>query len=687
MNPPAPPRRLARACLLALVVLVPLAPLAPVEGAPLALKQLLFLGLTGLGAALLLVDLARGTALPALGTPVDKAFGAWLAVAGLSALTAVNRGLSAYALGLPLAFGLAYLVAVKTLRTRRAVLQLYLASLVPAVVIALLGLQGYADFVADGADEQARSMYLTAGVFPHSYLAAQYLVPILAGGVVLVLERGLAGRARLLVGLALVPVAAFLATTGSRGALLAVGLALVVSAGLRATAQNGDGGGGRRALLRVAGRAGVWLAVLAALGVLATVTGLASGAVGHAFDRLVLLFDPDKTDFNYSRLDVWRHSLDMAADHIFLGVGPGNFDSVLPSYHPGSRTIPHAHNQFVHVLAETGLAGLATFLFLVRHVRRTAVRGAHHLAADEARRAPFHAAVAALLASLVYFLYETPLLWVEAGSLVVLLLAVMSRAGCTTRDAVVPRGRLAAGTALVLGLLVVSAPAGLAYVRATRLGSRAEAAYAEALTTPDPAARRAAFERTLPWLEQAHTIFPHGGDFAALRAQALSNLDRRQEALEWYALADAAMPGSFELLNSMGSLWMKEAQPEAAIEPLRRAVIAHLGPESAASYARLAQAYLGTGRLEEAWTCYSTLIEAVHYETVQPTILLHAARTLVRLERNLHFARVMLERFLELQPDGASHPQYREMADKVAELLARDKREAEVARVVVPEVQ
>src|SRR6185436_18617200 len=65
--------------------------------------------------------------------------------------------------------------------------------------------------------------------------------------------------------------------------------------------------------------------------------------------------------------------------------------------------------------------------------RRAVVRGAAHLSGDAARRPLFHAAVAALTATLVYFLFETPLVWPEAGSLAMMGLALVTRAGCLDR--------------------------------------------------------------------------------------------------------------------------------------------------------------------------------------------------------------------------------------------------------------
>ena len=57
-----------------------------------------------------------------------------------------------------------------------------------------------------------------------------------------------------------------------------------------------------------------------------------------------MLFDPQRAQFNYSRIGVWRDSLDMVADHVLLGVGPGHFGTSFPLYHATDHSVPHAHN-------------------------------------------------------------------------------------------------------------------------------------------------------------------------------------------------------------------------------------------------------------------------------------------------------------------------------------------------------
>src|SRR5262249_61187131 len=110
----------------------------------------------------------------------------------------------------------------------------------------------------------------------------------------------------------------------------------------------GGAAGGRGLLAKLLGPALLFVAAAAVLLALATVTDLLPGAASHALDRLLLVLDPEASGYNLSRLQIWRDTLRMVADHLILGVGPGGFDATLPTYHASATLVPHAHNQFLH---------------------------------------------------------------------------------------------------------------------------------------------------------------------------------------------------------------------------------------------------------------------------------------------------------------------------------------------------
>jgi O-antigen ligase len=77
------------------------------------------------------------------------------------------------------------------------------------------------------------------------------------------------------------------------------------------------------------------------------------------------------------RVLLWKAGLRMIADNPVLGVGPGNFMLAQPRYVHGriySRFPLTSHNLFIGVAAETGLVGLALFLFTTVAALREASR-------------------------------------------------------------------------------------------------------------------------------------------------------------------------------------------------------------------------------------------------------------------------------------------------------------------------
>jgi O-antigen ligase len=112
-------------------------------------------------------------------------------------------------------------------------------------------------------------------------------------------------------------------------------------------------------------------AILISMGALA----LLPETVSQRFvDALPFLNIPDitrveLTDANFAileRLAHWRAAEGMWLDHLWLGVGFGNYEVVYPAYAIGRWLDPlgHAHNYFLNLGAEAGIVGLVGyFLF------------------------------------------------------------------------------------------------------------------------------------------------------------------------------------------------------------------------------------------------------------------------------------------------------------------------------------
>jgi putative inorganic carbon (HCO3(-)) transporter len=75
------------------------------------------------------------------------------------------------------------------------------------------------------------------------------------------------------------------------------------------------------------------------------------------------------TDANFAvleRMAHWQSALSMWTEHPWLGVGIGNYETVYPTYALPLWPLPlgHAHNYYLNIAAETGVLGLAAYLFL-----------------------------------------------------------------------------------------------------------------------------------------------------------------------------------------------------------------------------------------------------------------------------------------------------------------------------------
>lgn len=137
-----------------------------------------------------------------------------------------------------------------------------------------------------------------------------------------------------------------IATTQGRGTTLSLFIGMVTLAGLT---------------YRQARRAGLLAAAGLALGAYIAANLLLQGAIGT---RLSTLADPAGAAF--PRLLIWKGSLQMALDHPWLGTGLGTYYLLWPQYRdPTDSTLGFfAHNDYLHLWIEAGLAGPVLLLVL-----------------------------------------------------------------------------------------------------------------------------------------------------------------------------------------------------------------------------------------------------------------------------------------------------------------------------------
>ena len=146
-------------------------------------------------------------------------------------------------------------------------------------------------------------------------------------------------------------------------------------------------------------------------------------------ERLTRLLNPIADAGTTGRIAIVKDSLKMIAQRPLLGWGLGTFPYVYPSFRSFSTNfwVNEAHNDFVQLLVECGIAGFAlgvTFLFLMC---RTAIRHARHWRRDS-RSSMVLAAFVGCMGLLVHSLFDFNL-QIPANAAFFFALAALATAG------------------------------------------------------------------------------------------------------------------------------------------------------------------------------------------------------------------------------------------------------------------
>ena len=165
-------------------------------------------------------------------------------------------------------------------------------------------------------------------------------------------------RCRWAIGIALLLVLAALVVNGTRGAWLGTVVGAVIIAML---------GAGCR--LKAAVSLGVGVSLLA---------GIMLAYPQSNFVQRLHSITQSNEQSNTERRLVWGSAIQMFEDHPVLGVGMAQFGDMYPQYispaakEPGLR---HAHNNFLHVLAEAGFVGFLAFVGFVGYILYFSIHG------------------------------------------------------------------------------------------------------------------------------------------------------------------------------------------------------------------------------------------------------------------------------------------------------------------------
>ena len=198
--------------------------------------------------------------------------------------------------------------------------------------------------------------YTAFGPFVNRHRFAGYMAMLMPMPMALIL-RVVRGQARLLYGFAAALMGTAAIVSSSRSGVIGLGGSIVFMMALNKRLRRFDRtnelswrGGLRR--LRIGPIAAVVLAMIAGV----TWIG-ASGIVerfGDAVEQLVSFGTPD-----VGRTTIWRDTLNMIRQHPVLGVGLGAYETIYPTYQTmtASLRVNYAHNDYLQILADTGIVG------------------------------------------------------------------------------------------------------------------------------------------------------------------------------------------------------------------------------------------------------------------------------------------------------------------------------------------
>ena len=292
---------------------------------------------------------------PTMAADLVRPLGAYFAVMTISLVAARDIGLYLRGLFLFAQMFLLYVYLVKTLRSRQDV-RLVVICLLCGLVLegAIIGLAAVGHDInlpglrarVDAATEDEAGPRI-GGTVGSPNNAAEYLemlLPVAAA----VLGTRLGRSWKLMAALGLALGSAALVGTLSRGGWMATVLALVIVCAAM----------WRRGRLS---RAVPWLG-----GLLVAMALVFHGSVAQRLTE-------DDLGSAHARLPLMETAFRMIADNPVLGVGANNYTAALPDYASRHQDefLYTVHNQYLLVCAETGIAGLAVFLwFLAATMRR-----------------------------------------------------------------------------------------------------------------------------------------------------------------------------------------------------------------------------------------------------------------------------------------------------------------------------
>ena len=466
-------------------------------------------------------------------------------------------------------------------------------------------------------------------LFGNTNYGAAYLIIVVPLSLALFLTAR-RGVERILWGTTLFLAMMLLALSMVRGAWLSIGIGLAIT--LSVLGQGERSKDTLQAARRLSVLSGAILVGVAVL--MAWPLSEACPVGGESFGRRVAsILDLGTTSLQI-RLALWEGTFRMIRDHLWTGVGIGNFVFASVPYrlaviyqNPGVR-LEHPHNEYLNLWAELGLLGLLALLWLFVRV----VRLGWHLVNGPGVRRDLLAGILGGLAATAAYAHLFYVAHVPTSAMILAILLGMLD-GMDRELGQHERAKPIRLAPLLAGLLVMSL-LGFEYFLRPVVGEiyywLAEKAFLakrieaglnrlERSLEWDPRSyaaryRRAAilyamgrYPETIREADMATKIHPKMDVAYGIMASAYLNLGEKAKAEEIFRQAVALNPNYPHALNNLGVL-AADGGRVAEAEAMFLRAIEILGRTEMKPYANLGDLYAMTGRMKEALQMYETAV-------------------------------------------------------------------------------
>ncbi len=218
------------------------------------------------------------------------------------------------------------------------------------------------------------------GSFVNRNHFAGYMEMLVPVPLALIISRG-AGEGRLIYGFATALMGTSIAISQSRGGIISLACELIFIALMSKRVLNASRpqrGNRSEGTIRT-GRRFAAVGIVAVLILSGTVWWLGLAPIAERFGQIIDDVSGSNANENYSRAGMWRDTLALVRANAVTGTGIGAFETVYPQYgqSDGTLRVDYAHNDYLQVLADSGIVGgiiALSFIVLIGFAMARATR-------------------------------------------------------------------------------------------------------------------------------------------------------------------------------------------------------------------------------------------------------------------------------------------------------------------------